>query len=255
MTNDKTGIAIFLSKLIVIIVVVLFLHAGLLAPFIGEKLAVTDPIIDLATASSLLMVYLLAEGISKAKLKEVFRPLYWRDQAGPSMGWGVLLVFAIGMVTGSAIEYLPGYEAMLAEYEQYFSDESRLTVFLGILVFPVLEELVFRGVLFRGLLDRSNFILAAVVSGLLFGLIHGIPLQMIDASIGGMLFAWLYHRYRSLWAPIIAHVINNFMAFSLPSESWTDSHGVAVNLGIGTLGLIGSIALVSMFWHSSRRVT
>jgi membrane protease YdiL (CAAX protease family) len=57
---------------------------------------------------------------------------------------------------------------------------------------------------------------AAIVSGLIFGVLHltagdiGVALQL---SILGVIFAWMYERSGSLWVPIGLHTVNNTIAF------------------------------------------
>lgn len=74
---------------------------------------------------------------------------------------------------------------------------------------PLVEEIVFRGFLYLGLLGRFSPTGAAVVSGLLFGAVHLQPLAFPLLVILGILLALLYHHSRTLWAPILMHVVIN----------------------------------------------
>ncbi len=91
--------------------------------------------------------------------------------------------------------------------------------FAGVIV-PVTEEILFRGFLIAWLRERSNAIFAVVVSSLLFSAVHfyflvpGGEFGMF-ASAGifvlGLLLGWLAIWSRSLWPPIVLHVINNLV--------------------------------------------
>lgn len=94
-----------------------------------------------------------------------------------------------------------------------------ITIVAGILIAPVTafcEEIFFRGLIFGGLRQTMKFWPAAVVSGLIFGVLHltagdiGVALQL---SILGVIFAWMYERSGSLWLPIALHAVNNTIAF------------------------------------------
>jgi hypothetical protein len=79
------------------------------------------------------------------------------------------------------------------------------------------EELFFRGFLFSGLRQGWSFWPAAVVTGLLFGLVHapeGITIVVPLGILGGAL-AWLYERTGSLWPCIGIHWFNNALALAL----------------------------------------
>jgi membrane protease YdiL (CAAX protease family)/uncharacterized RDD family membrane protein YckC len=82
---------------------------------------------------------------------------------------------------------------------------------------PVAEETFFRGFFFAGLRRRLSLWPAALISGLVFGLIHaptGVT-TVIPLSILGAALAWLYERTGSLWPPILAHAFNNGLALAL----------------------------------------
>ncbi|MCR5889637.1 CPBP family intramembrane metalloprotease [Hymenobacter sp. J193] len=80
---------------------------------------------------------------------------------------------------------------------------------------PVLEELLFRGVLLAGLLRNypQRPWVAIGQSALLFGLIHANPAQMVGAGLIGLLLGWLYYRTQSLWLCMATHALNNLLAF------------------------------------------
>ncbi|MBG8554830.1 CPBP family intramembrane glutamic endopeptidase [Hymenobacter guriensis] len=80
---------------------------------------------------------------------------------------------------------------------------------------PVLEELLFRGVLLAGLLRNypQRPWMAIGQSALLFGLIHGNPAQMVGTGLIGLLLGWLYYRTQSLWLCMATHALNNLLAF------------------------------------------
>ena len=100
--------------------------------------------------------------------------------------------------------------------ESFFKELIREPVsalFTGVILAPVLEELLFRGVLLQGLLRNYRPWVAIGQSSLLFGLVHFNPAQSLSAAFGGVLLGWLYYRTRSLWVCIAAHALHNLLAF------------------------------------------
>ncbi len=80
------------------------------------------------------------------------------------------------------------------------------------IIAPLVEEIVFRGFLFRGLASRYSLGIAVVVSGIIFG---GIHLQLFAFPVLfllGVLLALLYKITGSLWAPILMHFCINAIA-------------------------------------------
>ncbi len=78
---------------------------------------------------------------------------------------------------------------------------------------PVTEELFFRGLIFGGF-SRWGFLPAAAISGLLFSLVHFDPGSVVPFFAIAIILAWLYHRSRTLWHPILFHLIFNAVSFA-----------------------------------------
>jgi membrane protease YdiL (CAAX protease family) len=83
---------------------------------------------------------------------------------------------------------------------------------MTVVVAPLVEELVFRGTLFRAWRARWNPVLALLASSLLFGALHTLQLA---AFLTAVTFALLYTRTRSLWANLLAHSMNNGTIFAM----------------------------------------
>lgn len=82
----------------------------------------------------------------------------------------------------------------------------------AVFIAPVAEEIIFRGIITRDLLNYHSEKGAVVISGLLFGLIHVNPVQVLPATFAGFFLAWLYIRTNNLGLCIFLHFANNAMA-------------------------------------------
>jgi membrane protease YdiL (CAAX protease family) len=83
-----------------------------------------------------------------------------------------------------------------------------------VIVGPVLEELLFRGVVLQGLLRSQRPWIAIGQSALLFGIIHFNPAQSVNAFFLGLVFGWLYYRTRSLLLCMATHGLYNSLGFA-----------------------------------------
>jgi membrane protease YdiL (CAAX protease family) len=81
-----------------------------------------------------------------------------------------------------------------------------------VVVGPVSEELIFRGVLLRGFLENYRAWVAILLSSLLFAFIHLNPWQGVSGFFIGCLFAWFVARTGSLLPAIAGHVMCNGLA-------------------------------------------
>jgi membrane protease YdiL (CAAX protease family) len=82
---------------------------------------------------------------------------------------------------------------------------------------PVVEELLFRGVLLSALLQRWQLGWAVAISSLMFALVHLPGLQwqwfaLPDLLLLALALAWLRLRSGSIWPAVLAHGINNLLA-------------------------------------------
>lgn len=92
-----------------------------------------------------------------------------------------------------------------------------LTISVALVFAPIVEELVFRGVIFN-FFKNKGFFIAALVSSLLFGFIHimpnsisDIPFVVVYATMGWVI-AYSYHKTGNIYTSMTLHFMNNFIA-------------------------------------------
>ena len=84
---------------------------------------------------------------------------------------------------------------------------------LAVLVAPLAEEAMFRGILYPTV-KQSGYPRAAVwVTSVFFGVMHFNLLSFVPLTLFSLLLIYLYERTGSLWAPITAHSLFNFANF------------------------------------------
>ena len=77
------------------------------------------------------------------------------------------------------------------------------------------EELVFRGLIGNGLIQRWGLLRGVGTTAALFALAHLSPAHAIATLPLGVFLHWVYLHTRSLWAPILLHFLNNLLVISL----------------------------------------
>ncbi|WP_413242898.1 CPBP family intramembrane glutamic endopeptidase [Pseudidiomarina sp.] len=85
---------------------------------------------------------------------------------------------------------------------------------MTVLITPVVEEIFFRGFLFQWMASRHRLWLAALISSVMFGASHIIPPQTISAAIMSLLITYLFVASKSLWPPIVCHIVSNLLSVS-----------------------------------------
>lgn len=87
-----------------------------------------------------------------------------------------------------------------------------LMVFSALVVAPITEEFLFRGIFLHRWGTKWSLPTAIVLSSAFFGVLHS---NLMGLFVFGLVMSLLYVHSRSLWVPILAHAMNNAIAFAL----------------------------------------
>ncbi len=136
----------------------------------------------------------------------------------------VILLGIFGGLAGNFIVILSGLIQLFPDvYEEMAEIQYSGPVWIQFLSMglaaPIMEEVLFRGLIFRRLRTYCKFPVALIVSSLIFGLCHGNILQFFYAFLLGLLMGLLYERFRTLLAPIVFHAAANL--FSVAVTNYT----------------------------------
>ena len=124
-----------------------------------------------------------------------------------SMLWGLALQ-ALGVASQQEIG--------LVVMESWPSAEAVLMISYGVLMAPLVEEVLFRGFLLPPLVHRMGERGGIMVTAVLFGMMHIADPQAVPPLIVlGAILGWLRVRSGSLWPVLALHVGNNTIAFAL----------------------------------------
>jgi membrane protease YdiL (CAAX protease family) len=140
-------------------------------------------------------------------------------------GLGILVRIASGIAATLIVFALRGVSDSSVDLPTQVSTDLTGWGIVAFAVFaviaaPVLEEFVFRGLLFRSIADRRGFWPGALVSAFAFGAFHLLtPGEGLDVlALGlthvgtGIGLAWIYWRRKNLLAPIAGHAVFNLIA-------------------------------------------
>jgi membrane protease YdiL (CAAX protease family) len=92
----------------------------------------------------------------------------------------------------------------------FYEPESLFMIILTGSLFPgFTEEIFFRGIIARRFFRAYPLRKAILLSAVLFGLCHLNPWQAVNSFFGGIFYAWIYWRYKSIWLCMFLHAYNN----------------------------------------------
>jgi uncharacterized protein len=191
------------------------------------QLAAKMEFIALPTIYGLIIANLLTLGfiwlyLRKAGRKEAIGLDHWTDIPWlKAVGWAVGLValglafnYAYGTYVVPDVELQEQLRKLFAAIPDTMVNNALLFFAVAMLA-PLVEELVFRGLLQKSLSHRMPIWAAILIASALFALVHFDPKAFPILMGMGVVFGVLYHKTGSLRANIAVHMVNNAAALLL----------------------------------------
>lgn len=162
------------------------------------------------------VLLLIAKGLPKRELFALRRPHSWKRAIG-------LAAACLGAIYLASLAYT-GLLSLLGDFDPTEEqglvpdgwDSSRAAPFVAFflavtLLAPIVEELTYRGLGFS-LLAPYGVVLAIVVTGLLFGLTHGLLIGLPVLAFFGIVVGWLRAKTHSVYPGMLLHATFNAVA-------------------------------------------
>lgn len=132
---------------------------------------------------------------------------------GRSVLWSITGVFLalFAQAFAANIERLIGIEVGSDNTQQILRiiESFPIMIVVSSVIGPILEEIVFRKIIFGAFYKRFNFFLSALLSSVIFSFAHMEPEHTLLYSAMGFTFAYLYVKTNRILVPIVAHVAMN----------------------------------------------
>ena len=140
-----------------------------------------------------------------------------QNKKAPLWKYPAIIVMALALSLGlNNLIIIGNLSSVDASYEQTMNAMYSAPLFLQILclaiLVPISEEYVFRGLFFKRLESGTTFTYAMLYSSFVFGILHMNLVQMIYGFVLGMMLAYVYEKYGSLKAPVVAHMAMNLLS-------------------------------------------
>ena len=173
--------------------------------------------------SMVALVFLLLRK-SKSHWRAAFGPIgrpafqLWLSPALFGMAF-VLPAFGLHYISQTVLAQL-GHEPVVQEAVQMVMAtehpvEVGLQVVSVVIMAPIAEELLFRGILYNTIKHTGYPLAGMIISAALFALVHGSLALTLPLFVMGLALAWVYEKSGSIIAPMVMHATFNAINFSL----------------------------------------
>ncbi|WP_419154563.1 lysostaphin resistance A-like protein [Weissella bombi] len=169
---------------------------------------------------TILTVKILVYAVRKKSPKTGLHP--FRADKLVWVGYGYLMILGAGLLT-LALQTLITHQSMTAsnqaELEEMAGKGGAALVFvvvLAVFVAPLVEELIFRGVVLNYFFKKGPWWLNVILSGLLFGYFHVFQefqwFALLQYSLMGVALAIVYKKTKQIQYSMALHMLNNGIA-------------------------------------------
>jgi uncharacterized protein len=149
------------------------------------------------------------------KNRKIDLKLEWYFKQKSSLVYLVLILasFALFLILSYISTLLP---TPPIELKKLFDGNDVLNVFAFtqmVVVIPLLEEVLFRGIILPKFLAYYSKWQAIIYTAILFAIFHLNIWQLPGALLAGIFYDWIYVKFNSLWLTSFLHVLNNLYFF------------------------------------------
>lgn len=164
----------------------------------------------LSAIITIIPIYVIYRKAPIVRAEKWFR----REDAFVDLG-SILLVLIVGLglnILVSQFHLLPETTSYESASKVLYSGGFVIKILCNAIFVPVLEELLYRGII-AGQLEvmYQNKKIAILLSAVLFGIMHFNVVQFLYAGICGVVLGMIYLKNHKIWVPIVAHGLTNLI--------------------------------------------
>lgn len=212
-----------LAWIVLMVILGAFIGSLILTPFIAMGYRNEVEIYGMLISYPLMFIPAMLYASAVSRRNEGFITSYAIDSSNFGSRKGITVAFAavvITLATAFVIDpigmLLPDMPLEMELLMKKLLGGPAWVTLLSVSIFaPFFEEWLCRGVVLRGLLDKTGPTLAIVISALFFALIHMNIWQGVPAFFMGLLFGYVYYKTGSLKLTMFMHFANNTLAFAI----------------------------------------
>lgn len=155
-----------------------------------------------------------------------FNPIYFLVifvmGATGAIGFNYLVTIGVSIIQSiinAIIQNVTGKENVINLFsafenvaESIYSGGVFLQIVATAVAAPLIEELLFRGLIYKRLRVLVKPIPAMIISAAIFGIAHGNFVQFVYAFLLGIIFAYVYEKFHNIWIPITFHAGANLIS-------------------------------------------
>lgn len=197
-----------------------------------------------------IMLFLMDRDVMKSKINKTYRK-YTKPE--PFFYFPLCALAVASCIGVSAMVTLIPLDNVLGSYGEVekavFSSNIIIQILATVIAAPIVEELIFRGLAYNRAKNYTDWLTAAVLSALAFGVYHFNLVQGMYTFIIGVILAYVYERYKTIIAPIVFHAVINLVTVLLNVTGIGDAidSNIFIKIIVAFLGLFITYRFIKYF--------
>lgn len=191
-----------------------WMDEAIMTEMLLEKVYNLQGLLTIITGIITLLTLFIIFKIRKRKISEI---LSLNKITNSKIALITVLGIALEIFISISLYVLPISEQLLNEYFKnvnYLMGGNVILVFIAVVIFaPIVEEIIFRGLLLKHLNNVMPTIVAVLISSIIFGLGHGQIIWILYAILMGTILSIVFIRCKSLTASILLHAVLNLTSY------------------------------------------
>ncbi|WP_418223463.1 CPBP family intramembrane glutamic endopeptidase [Clostridium isatidis] len=215
--------------------------------YIGSSMSIIFILTNIITAVTILIIY-------RVRKKNIKEELQFIKSNNLNMIIAIILGLSIWLFDSGVLSIIQE-AGLLAEHfatmEETLSPITQGNMFIVIIsvgiIGPFVEELIFRGLIYKTLIKKFSVLWTIIIQAILFGLFHFNLIQSAYATLIGILLGYAVYKTKSIWPAVLMHIVNNLASSIIPElvPEAIITRGVHIAFIIlGTIGVFASIYLI-----------
>jgi uncharacterized protein len=157
------------------------------------------------------ILLLISRGLPRREAFGLRRPPSWGRALLLTAG-ALLAIWAVGAGLSPFLDS-SGEQGLVPDEWDARRAGAFVAFFLAVAILgPVVEELTFRGLGYGLVAAPYGVVTAVLVTGILFGLVHGLLVALPILAFFGIVVGWLRARTASVYPPMLLHMVFNASA-------------------------------------------
>ena len=166
------------------------------------------------------------------------------------------MMFGMMLIADYTTQLIPTTGDLLGPlYKLYTEEFVKLlkspvaTIIMTVILAPILEEILFRGIIMKGMINNGTKpLLAIALSAFIFGVVHFNPWQFAGALLLGLVLGLVYYKTKSLLMSILLHAFNNLISAMLMLYSDSETFSQLFGISNEILLIMGIVIFIIPFY-------